>query len=260
MKKLVYYIKTWFNIFRNLYRPFIVFNLFYNLLFKKNSLFVIHLRSGLFFKIRNLMDLWVVAETCLNQVYSVLDDTRDKMIIIDIGAAFGDYSIMMAKLYPKSKIYAFEPYSPSFDLLDINIKLNKLTNIVTYNIAVTPDGDDIYFDSNTLLPGNSQTTDKKSPNVTRIKSINFQKFIDNLKKPIDILKIDCEGYEYPILLSLDNKHFKKIKNIVMEYHIFNQTQKYQLTKLIKLLNKNKYQVTVKQNSVHSYLGYLTASR
>ncbi len=260
MKKIHYYSKTWLNILKNLHNTLIIFALFYNHLLRHNSIVLIKLRSGLNFQIRNLMDLWVLAESCLNRVYPVPDAFNQNSVIVDIGAAFGDYSIMMAKLYPKSKIYAFEPYSPSFDLLNINIKLNKLTNIVTYNIAVTPDGNDIYFDSNTLLPGNSQTTDKKSPNVIKIKSINFQEFIDNLKTPIDILKIDCEGYEYPILLSLNNSHFKKINNIVMEYHTFNHTQKYQLVKLIKLLNKSKYQVSVKQNSVHSYLGYITASR
>ena len=37
-------------------------------------------------------------------------------------------------------------------------------------------------------------------------------------KRIDLLKMDCEGYEYEILRSLDMLTFSTISSIGMEYH------------------------------------------
>ena len=58
-------------------------------------------------------------------------------IVVDIGAAFGFYTILSSKMIgPKGKVIAIEPQPESFQMLNSNIKLNKLSNVKTLNCAI----------------------------------------------------------------------------------------------------------------------------
>jgi FkbM family methyltransferase len=57
--------------------------------------------------------------------------------VIDVGAAFGFYTIMASKgVGQQGRVVAIEAQPDSFDMLNKNIKLNKLTNIIALNYAV----------------------------------------------------------------------------------------------------------------------------
>jgi len=60
-----------------------------------------------------------------------------KDTIIDIGANFGFYSCIAGKLFPRARIYAFEPIPKTHKMLLENIHLNRLNNIITENYALT---------------------------------------------------------------------------------------------------------------------------
>ena len=53
----------------------------------------------------------------------------------------------------------------------------------------------------------------------KVKSIKLSDFIkkEQINK-IHLLKIDCEGAEYGIIKSLSKEDYKKVKNIILEYH------------------------------------------
>ncbi len=56
--------------------------------------------------------------------------------VIDVGAAFGFYTIMASKTVgQQGRVVAIEAQPDSFDMLNKNIKLNKLANIQTLNYA-----------------------------------------------------------------------------------------------------------------------------
>lgn len=146
-------------------------------------------------------------------------------VIIDIGGHVGIVSIYLAKKYPFLKIYTFEPNYNNYHNLQENIAINYITNIVAYNKAVTKDGRNsgmLVPNSNTgggglfelpipesLLPDYSYYT---------IASINLDNFMDenNISK-CKLLKIDCEGCEYEILLN-SNK-LNCIDYLSGEFHI-----------------------------------------
>ncbi len=59
------------------------------------------LRDGSRFKIRSLMDLWVLKETCLDRDYEKgLPPPGEDWVILDIGAGLGDFAIRMAWQHP----------------------------------------------------------------------------------------------------------------------------------------------------------------
>ena len=58
---------------------------------------------------------------------------------------------------------------------------------------------------------------------------------------VDLIKIDTEGFEYGVLLGLED-YIKKIKFILFEHHYDNMLIKnYKFTDIHKLLNNNGFQ-------------------
>ena len=53
-------------------------------------------------------------------------------VIFDIGGNIGITAIYLASLFPKAKIYTFEPLPDNFEILQINIQ--QYQNIEAFNI------------------------------------------------------------------------------------------------------------------------------
>src|ERR671919_2099235 len=57
-------------------------------------------------------------------------------IVVDIGAAFGLYTIISSKrVGAQGKVVAIEAHPSNFEMLNRNIKLNQLTNVIPLNYA-----------------------------------------------------------------------------------------------------------------------------
>jgi len=139
--------------------------------------------------------------------------------IIDIGAQSGLYSLF-AKYLPKSTFYSFEPYIPTFQLLNDNLKLNNISNVKTFNIGLSN-----HFGKttlNTCLSHNGLHTLGNNP--LRFNDIKPMEILvdtlDNLfynkNIPVHFIKIDTEGWEYNI--------FKGSINTIKKYKPFIQLE------------------------------------
>ncbi len=142
-------------------------------------------------------------------------------VMIDIGAHIGIISIVYAKLYPNLLIYAFEPVLKNYESLIQNIKLNSITNIIPYNLAVTSDGRDVTIFINEMNTGGSglgaPDTELSGYYKEKIKSISLDCiFSMNKIDRCKVLKIDCEGSEYDILPKTNS--LDKIEYLIGEFH------------------------------------------
>lgn len=130
-------------------------------------------------------------------------------IIFDVGANIGTFTTWMAKAFPSSKIYCFEPQHAVFQQLAGNIALNNLYNVYTYNIAL---GSFIEY-VELYQPDYFQNFDfgtfsiVKQDNIPRtteknvIQVLTVDKFMEIYKVPrLDLLKIDAEGMDLQVLL------------------------------------------------------------
>jgi FkbM family methyltransferase len=75
--------------------------------------------------------------------YKVLEkgiEFRPGDIILDIGACEGMFSIMMAKLFPQTRVIALEPVSGTYFQMIRNKGLNGCTNIEAYNVGIGKPG------------------------------------------------------------------------------------------------------------------------
>jgi FkbM family methyltransferase len=125
-------------------------------------------------------------------------------IVIDVGAAFGFYTILSSrKVGVAGKIVAIEPSWDNFEILNRNLKLNKLRNVITLNYAAYSKQDTLnLYSSYSTLP---QRAGKKMEKFVQVRANT----LDNLLEPLGIskvnwMKIDVEGAEYEVLKGARN--------------------------------------------------------
>lgn len=171
----------------------------------------------------------------------------NKGVIIDVGANIGHYTNLLAKKYPRNKVYAIEASSTIFQNLKLNCELNKLTNAVLYNKAISDkDNQTIdFFERGCLSTINEQflkdwLIPKKYINKIKVKTMTLDSLIQKEKiDQVNLLKIDIEGEEIRALNGAsDSLNRGKISNLVIEYHRYSDRDK-----ILKLLEDLGYSCT-----------------
>lgn len=157
---------------------------------------------------------------------------KEGMNIVDAGAHIGAYSILSAeKVGNSGKIIAVEPEAENYKLLMENINLNNFKNVIPINIALSDHNgsEKLYFSqrstSHSLLVKDNETS---SFSQVQVKTLDRLLEELNLKK-IDIIKIDTEGAEMPILRGAEKtlKNNPNAKIIVASYHYPGETEEVQ---------------------------------
>lgn len=136
--------------------------------------------------------------------------------IIDIGANVGTFSILSAYL-GANRIICVEPVTPTFNALSENITRSGFTNIVckqniVSNVAGTVIDISIKEDSghNSLYNINGESE--------KVESITLSQLIKEIDSDNIILKLDCEGAEYDILMNASEEDMAKVSAVYMEVH------------------------------------------
>jgi FkbM family methyltransferase len=118
----------------------------------------------------------------------------------DVGANFGYYSITLADaLARQCRVHAFEPYPPTYDRLQRNIKLNSLQGVIEAHCLALSDAMEIGYMK--TKPGNSGATwldrdpSGEAVTTTTLNLFCAQRGILRL----DFVKLDVEGCEERVL-------------------------------------------------------------
>ena len=221
-------------------------------------------RNNLKIGVGSKMEAWSVKETLIDQFYTRLGtEVESDWVVVDIGAAIGEFTIEAALQLDEGMVHAFEPNPGTINILRQNIRANNLNRVETYNLGVWKEEGEIplHFLNNEPLQaisGSNHSSDLETVKETTIPVITLDQVVEKVGNRIDLLKLDCEGAEYEILLNQDPKIFKKIDRIIMEYHDLNN--QCNSCVLIKKLEELGYQVQHYENYVHQNLGYLYADR
>jgi len=122
-------------------------------------------------------------------------------VIIDIGANIGNYTLYWANETKVKKIYAFEPIHYLFNILEINVKINKLKNkVILHNFGLADkicSGEIKHFSDSDLSDVKLkvlQSDTKYAIPLKTLDSINFK------ERKIDLIKIIVKGMEKEVLM------------------------------------------------------------
>lgn len=209
-----------------------------------------------------LIDMYAVLENVLFSPYMEQGIFIPKdATIIDIGGHIGSFSVYVASLAPEGKIYSYEPFLQSFSLASKNIEANGITNAKVFNLAVAEHEGSKFLYLNPKNNSGHSFTDKSGQSV-EIKTTTPKKiFEENKIESCDLLKLDCEGGEYDILLNSGDEVFGKIKQISMEYHLpqfFGAGDSNLFEKLVLRLQSAGFEVLIKKENYQR--GYLYAKK
>jgi len=210
---------------------------------------------------RDAMDVWTIKETCLDDHYRLAGRrVRDGGVVIDIGAGLGDFAIAAARRHPQARVLAFEPFPASADLCRRNVRLNRTANVHVIEAAVGQGNGAIGLDISSPESVQYSTASgaaRQSTLQVKIQSL-AEVFAEYAITRCDLLKLDCEGAEFEILLTLDRAILNQIDSISLEYHDGVTAAGHRELEIA--LASAGFVVTRVDNPVHASLGYIHADR
>lgn len=186
------------------------------------------------FLIDTINDPGILEETFIKEQYKTLNVFNKT--VVDIGASIGDSAIYFAKIKKAGRVIAFEPYPYAYRLAEKNIQLNGMGGKITLlNQAVGSEYSSIFIKEDFMSSSSSQL--KEFDSGKKIKITTLEGIIKRFKIKDGVLKVDCEGCEYDILLNAKSSTLKKFSQIGMECH-------YGYKNIVKKLEEAGFDVAV----------------
>ena len=160
------------------------------------------------------------------ELAAMLNSAVKGHLVIDAGANIGRMSFILG--LRGATVHAFEPNPVAFDALSRTLK--QWPNITVHNAAVSDrDGEASLFlheqhKENEVVFSTGSSLKAEKTNVLQNDSVSVQtvdlaRFIDDLPRPVHLLKMDIEGAEVDVIPHLVSKRsFDRIKNAVVETH------------------------------------------
>jgi len=174
-----------------------------------------------------------------NAIYETFEEKQWNFLnvqnksVLDIGAFIGDSSIYFI-LKDAKKVYAIEPHPESYKEIIENIKLNNMEDkIIPINIGINYEKDYVSIYKSVLDTQGALL--KPENNGIKVPAGKLSEIIEKYNINAQVLKMDCEGCEYNIILK-DYDTIKEFDEIGFEYHAYNT--KIPVSKLIEKLNKD----------------------
>ena len=165
----------------------------------------------------------------IQKFYRLLMDHDDFFVAIDLGAQTGSFSLL-AKYFPNSMWYAFEPIYEAANILKENLLCNDIHNVFVFPIAVSDFSGKTTLKMPTMDAWGLSTIGSNvlrfTPVMEReIQCIDLDSFIpmQHIKK-VHFMKLDTEGSELYILRGAQKIIMRDHPIILMEYCETNMKQ------------------------------------
>lgn len=149
----------------------------------------------------------------------ITKENLENTIAIDAGANIGTITIPLAKAVGQNGlVYSFEMSETAFNRLNQNILLNNLSNVKTFNLALSDRcNEEVYYDDIDFnVYGNHGDIRIKKENGN---AKNLTSTIDSLEinSKVSFIKIDCQGYDLKVLKGAKNTIIKNLPIITFEW-------------------------------------------
>lgn len=130
------------------------------------------------------------------------------MVVVDIGANFGYYTLLAARLVgDEGKVFAFEPDPYNYSLLAKNIGANGYNNVIPVQKAILHKSGKmkLFLDKNNLGAHSlSEPIPSNKGGSILVEVISLDEFFKDKDYTIDVIKMDVEGSEMKVLQGMTN--------------------------------------------------------
>ena len=176
-----------------------------------------------------------------------LENVKPGSVVVDVGANIGFYSIMSALLSrPAGQVHCFEPTNKFFALLEKNYSLNGLSTTLLNKVALGDHRTEI-----SILVGEQTAHVSDSIGGEKVEQITLDEYFSRFDRGPDLIKIDVDGHEFPIL-----KGAKKTINEFKPLLCVEVTQSQpELNNIFQFIQQAGY-VIFHEDDPHQALGYI----
>lgn len=147
-------------------------------------------------------------------------------VVIDIGGNAGYFAMMLVSRIPDATIHAYEAMPENYALYTANVDRNPglSTQVHVHHAAVTgspTDSIEIFAEAeaNSVTASVLREFDSHNTRSVRVPAISLADLMraQGLEK-VDLLKLDCEGSEYPIIYESPRELWWGVDAIFLEVH------------------------------------------
>ncbi len=161
--------------------------------------------------------------------------------ILDVGAHWGLAAHYFKWLYKDAFITCIEAHPETAIELKKNIALNHLQSVFVLNVAVSNSPEPHVVVSKEGAHRVNNSVALSGPGI-EVKNIDLSSLIE---KPVDLIKLDIEGFEEDVLASLEKSHrLDFVLNLVFEFN-YNQTSKSHFSSLLDRLKSHGFYVNIR---------------
>jgi FkbM family methyltransferase len=172
----------------------------------------------------------LIREIFVDDCYRLAElQPRPGEVIVDIGANVGTFALAAACVFPQAPIICVEPEASAYARLEDNVRRNGFSQIRTAHAACGgASGEQVLYARQLQMHtpaalSTLYTIDNYGSVFAPIATVPVVS-LDRLFSTYEIdacglLKLDCEGAEYEILLNASRDVLSKIRRISMEYHV-----------------------------------------
>ena len=149
---------------------------------------------------------------------------KDDTIVLDVGANFGQLSVLLSKYKNNVEVYSFEASKYIFEILKKNVQINNANVKLFHNLVGNETEQELFIKKLNISKFNTygsnmiektEIRNENSPNIEKINSIKIDDIF--FGKKISFMKIDVQGYDLEVLKGSKNTIIKHQMPIIFEY-------------------------------------------
>ena len=140
--------------------------------------------------------------------------------VLDIGANIGYYTLLFSQLVgPTGMVIAVEPHPENVHSLELNLRLNRVSNVKIVPVAISDEiGTAQMFVSQGSNWHSLLLTEWSSGQSITVSTTTVDALAHQLERPIDIIRMDIEGWEAKALQGAEGTLKRDKPTIIAEIH------------------------------------------
>ena len=149
---------------------------------------------------------------------------KEDTIVLDVGANFGQLSVLLSNYKKNVEVYSFEASKYIFEILKKNVQVNNANVRLFHNLVGNETEKELFIKKlnisrfNTYGSNMIEKTDTQKDDSLNIEKINSIKIDDIIfDKKISLMKIDVQGYDLEVLKGSKKTIIKHQMPIIFEY-------------------------------------------